>query len=264
MSRLVRIPASETVPASLVWMNNCLVGSIRTSVQTTAASDGYLERVAKYVPGEVLAFFIVINAILDQVVQTSGKGALMAGIPVMIGGAGRVLRVHDPGAAVRLVCARERRRLGDQRRRLHGGVSVLGLRARRHRLCRPLGRQPRRHHAGDLHGRERADLAAHEQAGTRGSGPSACRRGPSAPHLDLVGPGPCARRSFRWSFRRLAAIAARLRMPCGIDDNGERSDDPCLQLRAGRPHRPPRGRGGAPGRALRLRRRRRVLSLQRP
>ena len=34
-------------------------------------------------PGEVLAFFIVINAILAQVVQTSGKGALMAGIPVM-------------------------------------------------------------------------------------------------------------------------------------------------------------------------------------
>ena len=46
--------------------------------------------------------------------------------------------------------------------------------------------------------------------------------------------------------------------------DGERSDDPYLRFRAGRPHRPSRGRGGAAGRALRLRRRRRVLSLRRP
>jgi hypothetical protein len=45
--------------------------------------DNYLERIAKYVPAEVIAFFIFINAILDQAVRTGGKSAMMAGFPVM-------------------------------------------------------------------------------------------------------------------------------------------------------------------------------------
>lgn len=81
MSRLVRIPASES--SGIIGLDEQLLGGFEKSEQTAPASDGYLERIAKYVPGEVLAFFIVINAILNQVVQTSGKGALMAGIPVM-------------------------------------------------------------------------------------------------------------------------------------------------------------------------------------
>jgi len=79
MSRLVRIPASES--SGIIGLDEQLLGGFDKNepFQTTTASDSYLERVAKYVPGEVLAFFI-----LAQVVHSSGKGALMAGIPVMI------------------------------------------------------------------------------------------------------------------------------------------------------------------------------------
>ena len=57
---------------------------IRDSGQTEPVGDNYFERIAKYVPGEVLAFFVIINAILNQAVHSGGKGATMAGIPVML------------------------------------------------------------------------------------------------------------------------------------------------------------------------------------
>ena len=82
MSRLVRIPASESSSSGIIGLDEQLLGGFERDERPQ--SDGYLERIAKYIPGEVLAFFIVINAILNQVVQTSGKGALMAGIPVMV------------------------------------------------------------------------------------------------------------------------------------------------------------------------------------
>jgi hypothetical protein len=79
MSRLVRIPKSPETepgfagrPGGLGWSGS----------DSAPATDSYLERIAKYVPGEVLAFFIFINAILDQAVKTGGKGATMAGLPV--------------------------------------------------------------------------------------------------------------------------------------------------------------------------------------
>jgi hypothetical protein len=81
MSRLVRIPASENSGSGIIGLDEQLLGGLERDERPQ--SDGYLERVAKYIPGEVLAFFIVINAILNQAVQTGGKGALMAGIPVM-------------------------------------------------------------------------------------------------------------------------------------------------------------------------------------
>ena len=85
MSRLVRIPASESFSSGIIGLDEQVLGGFDKNERSQAApaGDGYLERIAKYVPGEVLAFFIVINAILTQVVQTSGKGASMAGIPVM-------------------------------------------------------------------------------------------------------------------------------------------------------------------------------------
>ena len=83
MSRLVRIPASVSTSSGIIGLDEQLLGGFERNEQTAPASDSYLERIAKYVPGEVLAFFIVINAILNQAVQTGGKGALMAGIPVM-------------------------------------------------------------------------------------------------------------------------------------------------------------------------------------
>ena len=45
--------------------------------------DDYLVRgIAKYVPAEVLAFSVLINAILDQAMRAGGKTAMMAGMPV--------------------------------------------------------------------------------------------------------------------------------------------------------------------------------------
>jgi hypothetical protein len=81
MSRLVRVPAGSS---GIIGSDEPSLRGADRSEQPQPASDGYLERIAKYFPGEVLAFFIVINAILNQVVQAGGKGALMAGIPVMI------------------------------------------------------------------------------------------------------------------------------------------------------------------------------------
>ena len=75
MGRLVRIPREvasddEAAPASDAQL-------------TTFVADGYLERIAKYVPAEMLAFSIFINAILDQAVKSGGKLTAMAGVPVM-------------------------------------------------------------------------------------------------------------------------------------------------------------------------------------
>ncbi len=44
--------------------------------------ETYLERVAKYVPAEVLAFSLFVNCILDQSIASGGSIANMAGIPV--------------------------------------------------------------------------------------------------------------------------------------------------------------------------------------
>jgi hypothetical protein len=78
MGRLVRLPR----PA----MGDLSIGGLEGAQphqQAVRSPDNYLERVAKYVPAEVIAFFIFINAILDQVVRTGGKSAMMAGFPVM-------------------------------------------------------------------------------------------------------------------------------------------------------------------------------------
>jgi hypothetical protein len=85
MSRLVRIPVSQSSSSNIVGLDEQLLGGYDTNRRAPAAppDDSYLDRVAKYVPGEVLAFFIVINAILNQVVQSNGTNASMAGLPVM-------------------------------------------------------------------------------------------------------------------------------------------------------------------------------------
>lgn len=83
MSRLVRIPKSADTELGIAGLEDVLPGGLAPEGQeSTAAGDNYLERIAKYVPGEVLAFFIFINAILDQAARTGGAAASMAGIPV--------------------------------------------------------------------------------------------------------------------------------------------------------------------------------------
>ena len=46
--------------------------------------DGYLERMIKYVPAEIIAFSMLINAILEQAMKTGGESAAMAGVPVPV------------------------------------------------------------------------------------------------------------------------------------------------------------------------------------
>src|SRR5579871_765457 len=80
MGRLVRIPreASRAVdPASAGQRGGAAEVAAPIIIQ-----DDYLMRLAKYVPAEVLAFSILINAILDQALRNGGQTAVMAGIPV--------------------------------------------------------------------------------------------------------------------------------------------------------------------------------------
>lgn len=86
MSRLIRVPKPAAGDLSLGGIEGMLhpgIGGLQAHQQASEAPDSYLERIAKYVPAEVIAFFIFINAILDQVVRTGGKSAMMAGFPVM-------------------------------------------------------------------------------------------------------------------------------------------------------------------------------------
>jgi uncharacterized Tic20 family protein len=87
MGRLVRVPQPATsVDMSLGGLEGMLhpgIGGMQPHQQIAQPPDNYLERIAKYVPAEVIAFFIFINAILDQAVRTAGKSAMMAGFPVM-------------------------------------------------------------------------------------------------------------------------------------------------------------------------------------
>ncbi len=46
--------------------------------------DSYVERAIKYIPAEVLGFFMLINAILDQAMKSGGPGAAMAGVPIAV------------------------------------------------------------------------------------------------------------------------------------------------------------------------------------
>ncbi|MEA2906720.1 MAG: hypothetical protein QOI12_4107 [Alphaproteobacteria bacterium] len=84
MSRLVRVPKRANADLSIAGLEDMLPSGLGGAEAREPASspDNYLERIAKYVPGEVLAFFIFINAILEQVSKTGGKSAVMAGLPV--------------------------------------------------------------------------------------------------------------------------------------------------------------------------------------
>lgn len=84
MSRLVRIPKRTNSDLSIAGLEDVLPGGLGAAaeMQQAPVADNYLERIAKYVPGEVIAFFIFINAILEQAARAGGKAAAMAGVPV--------------------------------------------------------------------------------------------------------------------------------------------------------------------------------------
>lgn len=83
MSRLVRVPKQATDDPAIAGREDMRSHRLGAERQPAASqADNYLERIAKYVPGEVLAFFVFINVILEQAVKTGGKAAAMAGAPV--------------------------------------------------------------------------------------------------------------------------------------------------------------------------------------
>jgi len=82
MGRLVRIPRERTIDTRTAPREAGTAGG-ESAPSRWIEQDDYLLRLAKYVPAEVLAFSIVINAILDQALHNGGSGATMAGIPVM-------------------------------------------------------------------------------------------------------------------------------------------------------------------------------------
>lgn len=78
MGRLVRIPRQASQPPE----GAAGVPAGKAAPSIVVEQDDYLMRLAKYVPAEVLAFSILVNAILDQALRTGGNAAAMAGIPV--------------------------------------------------------------------------------------------------------------------------------------------------------------------------------------
>ena len=79
MGRLVRVPREISVDHSASGLEGVHhFGGQAYYMQ----ADGYLDRIAKYVPAEVLAFSVFINAMLDQAQKAAGAAALMAGMPV--------------------------------------------------------------------------------------------------------------------------------------------------------------------------------------
>jgi hypothetical protein len=73
MGRLVRVPRELSIDPS---------GSGKAGGPVYIQADSYLERVAKYVPAEVIAFSIFINTMLYQATRAGGPEAVMAGMPV--------------------------------------------------------------------------------------------------------------------------------------------------------------------------------------
>ena len=128
MGRLVRKPQIPDLDAQIAGLEGVLQSGLGGfgGMQMAGArpGDNYLEGMAKYVPAEIIAFSMIVNSILEQAVKSGGKNAVMAGFPVTSIAVG-ALSCAD--AAVLLVCARGRRRLGHQRVRIDDRLSVLGL-----------------------------------------------------------------------------------------------------------------------------------------
>jgi hypothetical protein len=85
MGRLVRKPRRANSDLGIAGLEEVLppgLGDIAGQQQQIQPADNYLERIAKYVPAEVIAFTIFVNAILEQVLRSGGPTATMAGLPV--------------------------------------------------------------------------------------------------------------------------------------------------------------------------------------
>jgi len=85
MGRLVRKPRVVDLDSQIAALEGAVqsgLAGMRTG--KTDPGDGYLERMVKYVPAEIIAFSMVINAILEQAMKSGAGHAAMAGIPVPV------------------------------------------------------------------------------------------------------------------------------------------------------------------------------------
>jgi hypothetical protein len=85
MGRLVRKPQVADLDLQIAGLEGAaqsgLAGMLAAKVDP---GDGYLERMVKYVPAEIVAFSMVVNAILEQAMKSGGENAAMAGVPVPV------------------------------------------------------------------------------------------------------------------------------------------------------------------------------------
>jgi|SRR5579883_3051170 hypothetical protein len=92
MGRLVRKPQPPQVNAETAEHDDHhRSNAVASQVANIEHADGYLERMAKYVPAEIIAFSMLVNAILEQAMKAGGANATMAGVPVPIIAAGALI-----------------------------------------------------------------------------------------------------------------------------------------------------------------------------
>jgi hypothetical protein len=85
MGRLVRKPRVVDLDSQIAALEGAVQSGLAGMHGAKAEpGDGYLDRMVKYVPAEIIAFSMVINAILDQAMKSGGGHAAMAGIPVPV------------------------------------------------------------------------------------------------------------------------------------------------------------------------------------
>lgn len=84
MGRLVRKPQVPDLDSQVAELRGAQFGSVGLQAVKADPGDGYLERMVKYVPAEIIAFSMVINAILEQAMKSGGGHAAMAGVPVPV------------------------------------------------------------------------------------------------------------------------------------------------------------------------------------
>ena len=84
MGRLVRKPQVPDFDPQVAGLNGVQSGLAGRQMVKADPADGYLERMVKYVPAEIIAFSMVINSILEQAMKSGGDHAAMAGVPVPV------------------------------------------------------------------------------------------------------------------------------------------------------------------------------------
>jgi hypothetical protein len=85
MGRLVRKPQIADLDSQIAGLEGATQSGLAGMRATVIdPGDGYLERMVKYVPAEIIAFSMVVNAILDQAMKSGGDNAAMAGVPVPV------------------------------------------------------------------------------------------------------------------------------------------------------------------------------------